>query len=62
MDWGVGWATVSTMQMHYRESRGYRGAEVEEESICSAFVALDPSDSRSWKPQVRILCHWALNV
>jgi len=42
---------VPAVQVHYNESRGYPGAEVEEESPCSAPVALDLSDPRSWKTQ-----------
>lgn len=49
------WATLSKMQLHCMESRGYHGVEVGEESICSAQGTLGLSDSRSWKPQVRML-------
>lgn len=48
---GAGWANVSTMQMHYTESRGYPGMEAEEESTGSTPVALDLSYPRSWKTQ-----------
>ena len=42
---------VPAVLVHYNESRGYLGAEVEEESPCSALVALDLSAPRSWKTQ-----------
>ena len=32
--------TITVMQMYYNESRGYPGAEVEEESLCFVPVAL----------------------
>lgn len=43
------------MQVYYNESRVYPGAEVEEESVHSAPVALDLLVPGSWKPQVRML-------
>lgn len=53
---------VPAMQIHYRESRGYPGTEVEDESACSEPVALDLSGTRSWKLQVRMLSSQAYNV
>ena len=49
---------ISTMQMNY-ESEGFPAAEEEGDSACSQPLALDPSASGSWKPQVRMLCPWA---
>ena len=54
--------STTAMQTQYDESRGYSGAEVEEERACSALVALDVSGPRSWKPQVRMLCPLGFNV
>lgn len=49
---GLGWeGAVPAKQMHYNESRGYSGAQEEEESTGSAPVALDLSGPRSWKTQ-----------
>ena len=42
---------ITSMQMHYNVFRSYSGAEGEEESVCSAPVALDLSGPQSWKPQ-----------
>ena len=49
----VGWGGTSetTMQIHYNESKGFLGAQVEERSPCSAPVAPNLSVPRSWKPQ-----------
>lgn len=49
------------LQMYY-ESRGYPGAEVKEESTCSAPVVLDMSAPRSQKPQIRMLYPQASDV
>ena len=43
----MGSGGYKAIQMHYNESRGYPGAEVEEESTCSAPVALDLLGPRS---------------
>ena len=42
---------VPAMQIYYNESRGYPGAGVEEERVCSVPEALDLSAPRPWKPQ-----------
>ena len=55
------WGAMTTMQMHYKESRGYSGAEVEEESTCAAPVTLGLSAAGSWKPQGHnVVPHWLL--
>lgn len=57
---------VPTMQMHYKESRGYPREEVEEERACSAPVALNLSDPSKicgfGSHNIRMLCPQALNV
>lgn len=42
---------ITTVQMHYNVFRGYPGTEGQEESACSAPVALDVSGPQSWEPQ-----------
>ena len=55
-------SAVLTMQMHYNEPRGYPGAEVDKESICSKPEVLDLSAPRSWKPQGQDVVSPASNV
>lgn len=43
--------TKIIVQMHYNESMGYLGAEMEGESACAAPVALGLLVLGSWKPQ-----------
>ena len=47
----IGKGAVLGMQMNYNESRGYPGAEVEEESAYFACMPLGLLPLRSWNPQ-----------
>lgn len=51
----LGRGLVVAMQIHYSKSRTCPGAEVEEESICSAFMALVLSASRPWKIEGQVV-------
>lgn len=42
---------ILAVQIHYNESRGYLGADMEEEGASSTPVALDLSTPKSWKAQ-----------
>lgn len=46
----------------FNESRGYPGAEAEEESPCLVPVALDQSAPRSWKSQGQDVVSQAFDV